>query len=375
MLETSTPALTATPASTPQPEMSLQADPLWKTYTNDYYGLSFQYPACYGALIATEPTISDAAILAELIPLSEHDHQSRCSIGVYVRVYPLQDYYYIPTYEQRRYRYDPEQNRWLDSVTGEAQDVPTQSITGGVAFTFDFGDAEKLARVLAIPSTDQRFMVEITISAEIKGNAPEPNDLPTTEEATATMEAIVANITLYPSSATDSNDTNLAVDQAARVLSTEPVPLWSNALDAIPLHERPTLYPGALVTVRAWMPTAVEVETPEGLRGWIHQPASYVLTADLAIHGPVAKMVPQWVQDEQYSFWKRAHVQVMWPNGLPLRSAPSSTADIIEQRVAHSSTGTVLRISGDWVQIALDGGKTGWMRWYYDGTHYVEPQK
>jgi serine/threonine protein kinase len=139
----------------------------------------------------------------------------------------------------------------------------------------------------------------------------------------------------------------------ARALMTEPT-------GGKKVVDRPRLFGGALVTILAIQPAAVQVWTPEGVEGWIQQPAADALTSDLTAIG------------EQAPFVVGARIQIVRANGIPLRQEPSPSAAKLVEQIKGGQQATVQEARGDWLRVTLDDGVTGWARWYYDGEHYMD---
>ncbi len=137
--------------------------------------------------------------------------------------------------------------------------------------------------------------------------------------------------------------------------------LWSSAADGERVAERPKLYGGAIVTITAITPTSVRVRTPEGVEGWIREPAEQALTTDLVVEG------------ERARFDTGVQVQIIQPSGVPLREAPSSQARKLHEQLAAGQQGMLQEVRGDWLKLLLDDGSAGWARWYYDDQRYIAP--
>ncbi len=75
---------------------------------------------------------------------------------------------------------------------------------------------------------------------------------------------------------------------------------------------------------------------------------------------------------ERARFPTGARVQVVHPDGIPLRSEHPSDAPTLCEQMAMGQQATVHELVGDWLRIELDDGARGWARWYYDGTRYVD---
>jgi hypothetical protein len=136
--------------------------------------------------------------------------------------------------------------------------------------------------------------------------------------------------------------------------------LWSDAVGGTRVNERPRLFGGAQVTIEAIEAEAVRVRTPEGVVGWLHEPAEQALTADLGDIGVLGRFGPG------------ADVRVIWTNGIPVRAQPRSTADKLVEQLPAGQGGSVRQALGDWLELQLENGSTGWVRWYYDGKIYVD---
>ncbi len=144
-----------------------------------------------------------------------------------------------------------------------------------------------------------------------------------------------------------------------QVFAQQEQELWSAPVAGERVVERPRLYAGALVTLLQLTPTAVEVRTPEGVTGWIQQPAASVLWRDRpAAHALTGVVVGQ-------------PLTVISPKGLPLRDEPSSQASKLREQIPSGEQVTISAIRGDWLLVTLKDGAGGWIRWYYDGAQYM----
>jgi serine/threonine protein kinase len=152
----------------------------------------------------------------------------------------------------------------------------------------------------------------------------------------------------------------LQVGQTALTRTPVSRELWSAAVGGDRVNERPRLFGGAEVKIMEIKPEAVQVRTPEGVIGWLHEPAEQALTADLSQIGALQR------------YATGVEVQVVWPNGIPVRVEPRSDAGKQLDRLAAGQGGLVQQVLGDWLYIQLEQGKTGWVRWYYDGKIYVD---
>jgi hypothetical protein len=136
--------------------------------------------------------------------------------------------------------------------------------------------------------------------------------------------------------------------------------LWSAAAGGERVAERPKLYAGALVTLLQLTAAAVEVRTPEGVTGWLQQPAAAILGREQPASGAVAGLgVGQ-------------PITVINPKGLPLRNEPQSQARKLREQIPQGEQATISAVRGDWLLIALKDGSSGWARWYYDGAQYMK---
>lgn len=136
--------------------------------------------------------------------------------------------------------------------------------------------------------------------------------------------------------------------------------LWTDEAGGERVFERPKLYGGSLVTIRAIAPNAVQVRTPEGVVGWLHERGELALSEDLTVAG------------EQAPFVVGARLTIIWPNGIPLRQEPAPDATKVRQQLRAGVEGALQELRGDWVLVELDDGTIGWARWYYDGARYVD---
>ena len=126
------------------------------------------------------------------------------------------------------------------------------------------------------------------------------------------------------------------------------------------VFERPKLFAGAQVTILAVQPGAVQVRTPEGIEGWIHEPAEAALTADLSATG------------EQAAFIVGARIQIVRTTGIPLRREANSKAQKVVEQLKAGQQATIQQVRGDWLMVKLDDGTLGWARWYYAGERYID---
>ncbi len=195
---------------------------------------------------------------------------------------------------------------------------------------------------------------------------PQPlvSDPPTTSAAGATTLPPFATAELLGAAtvppATTPVTGGLQVGQTALTRTPLSRELWSAAVGGDRVNERPRLFGGAEVTILAIEPEAVQVRTPEGVVGWLHEPAEQALTADLREIGALRRYAAGVV------------VRVVWPNGIPVRVEPRSDAGKQLDRLAVGQGGLVQQALGDWLHIKLENGSTGWVRWYYDGNIYVD---
>lgn len=142
------------------------------------------------------------------------------------------------------------------------------------------------------------------------------------------------------------------------VVVTRDLDLWTGLVSRERVVERPRLYEGALVTILRVKSDAVRVRTDDDVVGWLRD-VQGALSADLAQQG------------ERVRFAVRQRVQVVWSNGLPLRSAPRSDASKLNECLSAGTEAIVEEIRGDWLRVTLDDSTSGWVRWYYDDTIYI----
>lgn len=344
----------------------------WRDYVSPFYGLSFQYPACLGDLVGVEPWRTDLRPTVSWRTTNPQALELGCGVeAVSLSVYDSATYYVdrLPTAGMLRYGYKPAENIWVDLNTREPADVDAIAIQGGTAYVFGFADAERVAGRIAIPSYDRMLMFEISYAATVKGNAPEPNNLITIEDLGVLSERLRSHIAIFTPDLSNGAPGELeTAGQPARAAAGKPLALWDQPEGGSIVAERPLLYEGALVTVVSSTSNAVEVLTAEGVRGWIQHPAREVITLDMAHADPWLDLVP----GEEPTGFRFPRAEVTWPQGLPLRVAPTSTAEMIRELIPAGNRGTVHFVSGDWVNISLEDGSRGWMRWFYDGTEYLE---
>jgi hypothetical protein len=192
----------------------------------------------------------------------------------------------------------------------------------------------------------------------------------------ATAELIGAAATVAPAAPTDAPSPapeaptappaatpiagGLQVGQVALTRTPATRELWSAAAGGARVNERPRLFGGAEVTILAIEPEAVQISTPEGVVGWLREPAEQALTADLSDIGVLAR------------FTAGAEVRVVWANGIPVRADPQSSAAKLLEQLPAGQGGRVQQALGDWLEIQFENGSTGWVRWYYDGNIYVD---
>ena len=152
----------------------------------------------------------------------------------------------------------------------------------------------------------------------------------------------------------------LMVGQSAAIKPPNVRDLWTAPEGGERVFDRPKLYSGALVTILSIKEGVVQVRTEDQVEGWIHAPAAEALTSDLTPQGVRARFGP------------RAYVQVVWPNGIPLRAEPRPDARKVREQVQTGKQGQLQQLLGDWLNVTLDDGTTGWLRWYYDDRLYVD---
>jgi hypothetical protein len=152
----------------------------------------------------------------------------------------------------------------------------------------------------------------------------------------------------------------LIVGQIAMIKPGRAQDLWSAATGGTRLDERPQLYEGALVTILAAEAQAVQVQTSEGLTGWIQAAAADALTPQVALLG------------EQAHFAAYAQARVADGYTIPLRESPRSTAAAHGQPAKPGQELMVMGVRGDWLRVFIPEVGEGWVRWYYDGTQYIE---
>lgn len=147
----------------------------------------------------------------------------------------------------------------------------------------------------------------------------------------------------------------LAATQRERALE-----LWDAPTGGARVQERPLLYGGALVTVLALTPQAVQVRTSEGVTGWLHAGAAEALTLEAA-PSVAASFVGEYVR-----------ATIVHANSIPLRAAPRSDAEAVGAPLAPGQALVVTGLRGDWLAVrVIDDGRQGWARWHYDGAMYI----
>ena len=153
----------------------------------------------------------------------------------------------------------------------------------------------------------------------------------------------------------------LAVGQPAMTKLAEMWKLWTAATGGARVYERPLLYGGTPLTILAMQANAVQVRTSDDVTGWIHAPATRALTNAARMAGPRA------------AFSTARAVQVTLRNGIPMRTAPQSTATPLVGQLKPGQELRLLGVRGDWARVLLvSSWQTGWVRWHYDGARYVE---
>jgi hypothetical protein len=211
------------------------------------------------------------------------------------------------------------------------------------------------------PATGETSVVSVALPT---GSAPSPG----VSMVAATSQPLAATSTQpIPAARTATPRTNsaratagaFASGQQAMTRPSDARDLWTAPEGGERVFARPRLYGGALVTILAITQGAVQVRTPEGVEGWIHEPAERALTEDLTI--PATSAV----------FVVGVRVRIVWPNGIPLRVQPDPNALKVLERLAPGQAGTLQELRGDWLLVALDDGTAGWARWYYDDQIYV----
>lgn len=203
------------------------------------------------------------------------------------------------------------------------------------------------------PSTQTAIPTEAATSVAIESAQPVA-----TEAAAAELSTSAA--TELPTPQTEA--AIFAVGQTAYVQMIAELPLWTDARGGDKVFERPLLTRGAMLAVLALQDDAVQVRTVDGVDGWLHGAPTDVLSAEPPIYA------------EQDNYASGTQVRFIWPNGIPLRNAPSSEAEKVVARVANETAATVTQQLGDWIEVTLENGTSGWARWFYNGTRYVVPE-
>ncbi len=104
---------------------------------------------------------------------------------------------------------------------------------------------------------------------------------------------------------------------------------------------------------------AIQIRTPEGIVGWVKEAPDSVFSIDISFVG----------QRDYFPIGSSA--QVIWSRGIPLRQDHYSQAS----QIVLMQTGqrmVVQEMLGDWLRVTLDDGSTGWARWYYDQSIYID---
>jgi hypothetical protein len=219
-------------------------------------------------------------------------------------------------------------------------------------------DQPTIAAVL-VPSAESRPPAQIAATrvAQPTVTAPAVQVIATTTPAQAVMaQTDQPTTTAQPRT----SGGEFAIGQQALTRPSVARDLWTAPTGGERVFDRPKLYGGASVTILTIEPAAVAVRTPEGVEGWIHEPAEKALTSDLTATA------------EQARFISGARARIVWPNGIPLRTQPSPKAPKILEQIKPGQECTVQELRGDWLLFALDDGTTGWARWYYDGVEYID---
>lgn len=190
-------------------------------------------------------------------------------------------------------------------------------------------------------------------------DAPTPQPTHAAAAADAPTDASAPPTPAPPASPTSQTPRPLAVGQLAVTLPDASRELWTAADRGEHVVERPRLYGGARLKILALAAQAVQVRTEDAVEGWIHEPAERALTSDLAVQG------------EREGFAPGAQIQIIWPSGIPLRAAPRSDAQKVREALKVGQRGALQQLLGDWLQITLEDGASGWARWYYDGKRYA----
>jgi serine/threonine protein kinase/SH3-like domain-containing protein len=130
------------------------------------------------------------------------------------------------------------------------------------------------------------------------------------------------------------------------------------------VYERPLLVHGAVVKTIAQQGDWWQVQTPEGVMGWLRVAADDQSVAHAEASDPGRR------------FTDGAHVVVRTPKGvgIPLRAQPASTASKLRELIPDGSVLTVIGELGDWLRVRTADGAEGWGRWFYDGTQYLYAQ-
>jgi hypothetical protein len=142
--------------------------------------------------------------------------------------------------------------------------------------------------------------------------------------------------------------------------------LWTDPVGGERITERPRLYTGAWVSLLALREEAVLVRTVDNVAGWIHAPAAQALTTEVAVGEAPARFL---ARGETIG-------QIIHSNSIPLRAAPFSNAPERGPALPPGQQFSIIGVSGDWLEVWVAApatiGRSGWVRWYYDGARYVD---
>jgi hypothetical protein len=152
----------------------------------------------------------------------------------------------------------------------------------------------------------------------------------------------------------------LAPGQIAMTTPGRTWDLWSEPVGGTRVVERPQLYGGAFVTILATEAQAVQVQTSEGVTGWIQAAAADALSSQIALVG------------EQAQFTPYSQARIADGYTIPVRESPHSTAPVRGQPAKSGQAITVIGVRGDWLRVLVPDVGEGWARWYYDGAQYIE---
>lgn len=192
---------------------------------------------------------------------------------------------------------------------------------------------------------------------------PSEADAPTQEATPEPTAALEPTAEAAPEEQTQqAYASEIVVGQTAYVTMSQELPLWVDPEGSAQVTERPLLTRGAELAVLEVLDNAIQIRTIDSVDGWLLGTPADLLTAEPPIYA------------EQDNYGQGTRVVFISPDGIPLRDGPNSGNAKVVERVAAGTAGDVAQQQGDWVEVTLDSGETGWARWFYNGQRYVVPE-